>query len=107
MDCSFVDSVFSIKLDMTTTLALAGIVLLIGIAICKKVKFLQKYCIPSPVVGGFIFMILVFIGHQTNTFTVTFDTTFQTIFMVAFFTTIGLGADFKLFKIGGKLLLIY
>lgn len=107
MDFSFADNIFSVKLDMTVTLALAGVVLLIGIAICKKVKFLQKYCIPSPVVGGFLFMILVFVGHQTSTFTITFDTTFQTVFMVAFFTTIGLGANFKLFKVGGKLLLIY
>lgn len=107
MDFGFIDGVFNIKMDMTVTLAIAGIVLLIGVAICKKIKFLQKYCIPSPVVGGFLFMILVFVGHQTNTFAITFDTTFQTIFMVAFFTTIGLGANFKLFKVGGKLLLIY
>lgn len=107
MEWLFEDSVFTLKLDMIATLALAGVVLLIGIAICKKITVLQKYCIPSPVVGGFLFMILVFIGHQTNTFAVNFDTTFQTVFMVAFFTTIGLGADFKLFKVGGKVMLIY
>lgn len=107
MNWDFADSVFTVNFDMISTLALAGVVLLIGIAICKNIKFLQKYCIPSPVVGGFIFMILVFVGHQTNTFAVNFDTTFQTIFMVAFFSTIGLGADFKLFKVGGRVMLIY
>lgn len=107
MNFEIADNLVSVKFDMITTLAIAGVVLLIGITLCNKIKFLRKYCIPSAVVGGFLFMILVFIGHQANIFAITFDTTFQTIFMVAFFTTIGLGADFKVLKIGGRILLIY
>lgn len=107
MDIYYWESVLTIDFDMISTLAFASVVLLIGIALCKKFKFLQKYCIPSSVVGGFIFMLIVFAGDQLNVLYIDFDTTFQTIFMVAFFTTIGLGADFKLFKVGGKLLLVY
>lgn len=107
MSFAFIDGIFTISCDMVQTLAVAAVVLLIGFAIRKRVKFLRKYCIPAPVVGGFLFMILVFIGHTTKVFSFEFDTTFQSIFMVAFFTTVGLGADFKLLKRGGKLLLIY
>lgn len=107
MTFSDVEGLFTINIDMTTTLAVAAIVLLIGMGIKNKVKFLQKYCIPSPVIGGFLLMLIIFAGHMSNLFTVEFDTTFQTVFMVAFFTTVGLSADFRLLKAGGKILLIY
>ncbi|CAM5219801.1 Sodium/glutamate symporter [Ureibacillus acetophenoni] len=38
---------------------------------------------------------------------ITLDTSLQSIFMITFFTTVGLGASFKLIKLGGKLLIIY
>ena len=107
MNFSVVEDLFTISADSIVTLAIASVVLLCGMAIKNKVKFLQKYCIPSPVVGGFLLMLIIFAGHMTNVFTVEFDTTFQTVFMVAFFTTVGLSADFRLLKKGGKLLLIY
>ncbi|MDO5329464.1 MAG: sodium/glutamate symporter [Coriobacteriia bacterium] len=107
MSFATIDGIFTISCDMTQTLAVAAVVLLIGMFIRKHCKFLRKYCIPAPVVGGFLFMIAVFIGHVTKVFSVEFDVTFQSIFMVAFFTTVGLGADFKLLKKGGKLLIIY
>ena len=97
----------TIACGIVVTLALAVVALLIGNAIKNRVKFLQKYCIPSPVVGGFIFMILIFIGKYFGVVSITFQTTFQTVFMVAFFTTVGLSADFRLIKAGGGLLLIY
>ena len=39
------------------TTALAAILLLIGFWIRKKVSFLTKYCIPAPVVGGFLLIV--------------------------------------------------
>ena len=50
------------------TTALAAILLLIGFWIRKKVSFLTKYCIPAPVVGGFLFMFITFAGHQSGAF---------------------------------------
>ena len=73
----------------------------------KKVNFLAKYCIPAPVIGGFIFMFITFAGHTTGTFTFNFTNTFQDPFMLAFFTTVGLGASFSLLKKGGILLIVY
>lgn len=107
MNFSFVDGVFSIECNMLSTVALASIVLLLGLFLRKKIAFFRKYCIPAPVIGGFIFMIIVFAGHTSNIFKFNFNTTMQSILMIAFFTTVGLSADFALIKKGGRLLLIY
>ncbi len=50
------NGMLTIGCGIVVTLALAVVALLIGNAIKNRVGFLQKYCIPSPVVGGFIFM---------------------------------------------------
>lgn len=62
MKFEFVNGLMKINMDATMTLALAGILLLIGYFIKKKVNILNKYCIPAPVVGGFLFMFVTWIG---------------------------------------------
>jgi len=86
---------------MIQTLALAIVVYYIGRLIKTKVTILEKFCIPSPVVGGLIFAILNLILTESNIMTISLDSTLQNPFMLAFFTTIGLGASFKLIKQGG------
>ena len=54
-----VDNILTISTDTVMTTAMAGILLLIGFWIKKKVKILDKYCIPAPVVGGFLFMFII------------------------------------------------
>lgn len=107
MKFEFVNGLMKINMDSTMTLALAGILLLIGYFIKKKVNILNKYCIPAPVVGGFLFMFVTWIGHSTGVFGFQFENLFQSTFMLAFFTTVGLGASFALLKKGGILLVIY
>lgn len=102
-----IDNVLNINVDSIMTLAFAAILLLLGYSVVNRSKMLQKYCIPAPVVGGFIFMFITWIGHSTGAFNVNFENIFQDTFMLAFFTTVGLGASFTLLKKGGKLLLIY
>lgn len=102
-----VENILNINTDAIMTLAMAAVLLLIGYAVKNKVTILDKYCIPAPVVGGFIFMFITWIGHITGAFTFNFTNTFQDPFMLAFFTTVGLGASMSLLKKGGKLLLIY
>lgn len=107
MTFEVVENVLNINSGSVMTLALAAILLLIGYAVKSKVHFLTKYCIPAPVVGGFLFMFVTFAGHTTNTFVFNFTNTFQSPFMLAFFTTVGLGASYKLLKKGGIMLIIY
>ena len=88
MSFEVIDSLFTIKADGIMTVAMAAVILLIGFFIKSKVKFLEKYCIPAPVVGGFLFMFVTFIGHVTGTFAFSFDSMYQSPFMLAFFTTV-------------------
>ena len=107
MSFETIENVLNINVDAIMTCAMAAVLLLIGFWMKGKVKVLNKYCIPAPVIGGFLFMFITFIGHITSTFTFNFDTYFQSPFMLAFFTTVGLGASIQLLKKGGKLLIIY
>ena len=107
MSIEMLEGVLTFKADAIMTTAMAAVLLLIGFWVKSRVKVLNKYCIPAPVVGGFLFMFITFIGHTTNTFAFNFDTYFQSPFMLAFFTTVGLGASFQLLKKGGMLLVIY
>ena len=96
-----------IKLDMIATLALAILLLLLGRVMVNRIGILGHFCIPAPVAGGLLFSILMLILHQSNILIIKMDTLLQTPFMLAFFSTIGLIASFKLVKKGGKLLLFY
>ena len=72
MTLEMVESTLNINCDMIMTTALAAVLLLIGFWIKKKVPFLTKYCIPAPVIGGFLFMFISFAGHQTGAFSFDF-----------------------------------
>jgi glutamate:Na+ symporter, ESS family len=91
----------TLKLDMVQTAALAVVVLLIGQQIKNKVTVLDKYCIPSPVVGGLLFAIIALFLRTSGVLMFEMTTTLQTLFMTAFFTTVGFTASFKLLKKGG------
>ena len=107
MNFETIEGVLNINLNSTMTLALAALLLIMGYSINKRLTILNKYCIPAPVVGGFIFMFLTWLGHTSSVFKFNFENIFQSTFMLAFFTTVGLGASFTLLKKGGKLLIIY
>lgn len=90
-----------LSLNMYLTTAIAVIVYYMGMFIKNKVEFLQKYCIPAPVVGGIIFSVLILILHETNILIVNMDTTLQEAFMLTFFCSIGFNARMKMLKKGG------
>lgn len=92
---------FEYTFNMTETLAIAVILLLIGKEIKKRVALLEKFFIPAPVIGGTIFSIFMLIGHNFNLFSFSFDGTLKDFLMIVFFTTIGFSASFELLKKGG------
>jgi len=89
-------------MDMIQTVGLAVIILILGRFLRKKVKFFETYCIPSPVVGGFLFAIINLILRKSNLVIFEFDNTLQSFFMTLFFTSIGFNASWRLLKVGGK-----
>lgn len=92
--------------SMLTLLCMVG-VLILGIFIIKRVQVLRDYNIPEPVVGGGIIAILLLILHSAFNISISFDMSIKTPLMLAFFSSIGLLADFASLKKGGKKLVIF
>ncbi|HEX6050694.1 MAG TPA: sodium/glutamate symporter, partial [Gemmatimonadaceae bacterium] len=92
---------------MIQTLALAAVVLFIGYGIRRRVGVLDRFNIPAPVVGGFLFAALALGLRQTGMLAFELDTTLQAPLMVAFFTSIGLGASLGLLRVGGPQVLLF
>ena len=96
-----------IQIDMYQTLALSVVVLMLGQVLKQKINFLEKFCIPSPVVGGLIFSVLTCVLYSTGVVEFTFDDTLREVCMVFFFTSVGFQANLKVLKSGGKALAIF
>ena len=96
----------SIELDMIQTAGIGALALIVGMVLTRKVAFLQKFCVPSPVSGGIIFSLITLILYGWFHVEVSFDGTLKDVFMLAFFTSVGFQSDLKVLKQGGKLLVI-
>lgn len=97
----------TIPLNMYLTLALAVLVLYLGAFLKKKINFLEKFCIPAPVIGGIIFAIVSSVLHATGVVEFTFDETLKNVCMIIFFTSVGFQANFKILRKGGVGLVVF
>lgn len=86
-----------------TLLCLVG-VLLLGRIVISKSKSLSYYNIPEPVVGGIIVAIILFCLNKFGNISFGFDGSMKEPLLLAFYSSIGLSADFSSFKKGGKVL---
>ena len=96
----------SIQLDMIQTAGIGALALLAGMTLTRRVDFLQRFCVPSPVSGGIIFSFITLALYGWADVEVSFDGTLKDVFMLAFFTSVGFQSDLKVIKQGGKLLVI-
>ncbi|MCV3383071.1 sodium/glutamate symporter [Campylobacter sp. IFREMER_LSEM_CL292] len=71
------------KFDSLSVLAISIGVLLFGMFLKKRFLILEKFCIPAPVIGGFLISIIIWILSFIE-IKVDFDTSLQTPLMVAF-----------------------
>ncbi|MCR4611378.1 MAG: sodium/glutamate symporter [Lachnospiraceae bacterium] len=97
----------AISLDMYQTLGIAAVVLIFGGWLRSKIRILDKFCIPAPVVGGLIYALLMWVLHAFDVISFEYDSTLKDVCMIAFFTTVGFQADFKTLKKGGKSLIVF
>ena len=97
----------NISFNLMQTVGFAIIVYYIGKFLRKKISFFQKFCVPAPVIGGFLFAIIRFLLQVGGIATFEFDQALQNPFMMVFFTAIGVGADLDTLKKGGKGFLIF
>ena len=96
-----------LNIDMYQTLAVAVGVLYLGGFLKKKIKFLETFCIPAPVVGGLIFAVVSCLLYVFGIVEFNFDETLKNVCMVMFFTSVGFQANIKVLKAGGLSLVVF
>ena len=96
-----------IVLDMYQTAALAVLVLFLGSFLKKRIRFLETFCVPAPVVGGLLFAIVTCVLYVTGVVEISFTETIKDICMVLFFTSVGFQANLKVLKSGGAALFVF
>ena len=96
-----------LELDATQTLALAGLTLLIGHALCRRISVLARYNIPAPVVGGLLLALASLVAHGMGATLLSLDTSLQAPLMVAFFTAIGTHASLRLLRVSGRQVMVF
>ncbi|PAF54547.1 sodium/glutamate symporter [Helicobacter sp. 13S00482-2] len=97
----------TLNFNIYATLVCMVAVLLLGRLIIKRVKFLRDYDIPEPVVGGVVAAIFILAIYKFSSIELKFDSSLKDPLMLAFFTSIGLSADFASLKKGGKMLGVF
>lgn len=95
------------EVGATGTLALAMIVLFGGSFVIGRVSFLRENNIPVPVVGGILFALITAGLYTQANVELSFDMGLRDPMMLAFFTTIGLGANLRMLARGGPQLLVF
>ncbi len=94
------------EVDVTNSLIIAIFVLAFGTKINGRVEFLRQYNIPAAVTGGLACSLIVAVLYWVWDSKITFDMTMRDNLLLAFFSTIGLSAKFRMMKEGGKALAI-
>ena len=82
------------------------LVLFLGTFLTNRIAFLHKYNIPDAVTGGLICSIVVALLYACFDLKITFAMRARDLLLLVFFSTIGLGAKFRMLLAGGKTLVI-
>jgi len=96
----------TLNLNLFATLALATALFFVGQLIVRQSTVLQRYSIPVPVVGGFLFAVVLALAGLVVPVDFTMDETLKDPLLLAFFATLGLGADVRSLARGGSKLVI-
>ena len=97
----------NVQLGLIETVGMALVILFVGYFLNNKISLLKKNNIPEPVVGGIAFAIVSSILYSQFSFSFNFDMTLKKPLMLVFFTTVGLGASFKLLVQGGPKVVLF
>ena len=97
----------NLDLNIVSTLILAIVLCLFGNFTKNKFNIFNKVCIPTPVIGGLFFSLLIFILRKFGILEITMDTSLMPYFLSIFFISVGFCINIFGAKGGGKLLFLY
>lgn len=93
-----------IELNPVDFLILSILVLWLGNFLTTRIRFLEANNIPIAVTGGLLFSIAAAVLASVTGREISFDMRMRDLLLLVFFSTIGLGAKFKMLAAGGKAL---
>ncbi|MCU0254634.1 MAG: sodium/glutamate symporter [Acidobacteria bacterium] len=89
------------------TFFIGCVALIVGRVLVARVRLLNAFSIPEPVVGGLLVALITLAIHLFAGYDVHFDTRRQDLFMLIFFASIGLNADLASLARGGRALAVF
>lgn len=91
---------------MYQTAGVGVLALILGLFLTRKIYFLRKMCIPSPVSGGIIFSLIFLALYKWFGIELSFNGTLKDLFMIIFFTSVGYQSNLRVIRQGGKPIII-
>jgi ESS family glutamate:Na+ symporter len=101
---NFVDGQIQVASFLTVTLGI--LVLFLGKALNRHVRFLRDFTIPEPVSGGLLVALVIALLHGAFGLDITFGMRARDLLLVYFFTTVGMNASFADLRRGGRALVV-
>ena len=95
-----------LTLDMYASAGVGVAALVLGMYLTRKVPFLKRFCIPSPVTGGLLLSLLTLLLYAVFGIECHFDGTVKDLCMMLFFTSVGFQSNLKVLRRGGRPLLV-
>ena len=95
------------NLDPLGSVLAAVVVLLVGTLVNRSSALLSKYNIPDPITGGLLFAAVASAAFAATGFKVGIDQTIKPLLLLMFFAGVGMCADLRMLKRGGKALVIF
>ncbi len=96
----------TLSLNLPGTLTVATLLYFVGQLIVRRSALLQRYSIPVPVVGGVLFALVLAAVDAATDLQFSMDESLKAPLLLAFFATLGLGADVRSLARGGRKLVI-
>lgn len=88
-------------LNALETTALGCVLLLVGYGLRDRIRLLDQLNLPAPVIGGMLAALAALAARLAGLPPVKFDAALQSPMMIAFFTTLGFAASYRLLMRGG------
>ena len=95
------------RLDVVQSLLAAILVLLAGTLLNRRIALLGRYNIPDPITGGLLYAAIASVLLATLQFKVEIEQTLKPVLLLMFFAGVGMCADLRQLKQGGKALVIF
>ena len=92
--------------DMFVSAGVGVAGLCLGLLFTRRIPFLRRFCIPAPVSGGLVISLVTLLLYELWGLECRLDGTVKDLCMMLFFTSVGFQSNLKVFRQGGRPLLV-